>query len=37
MNVVALSVVLMVFVISDYFAHESGLLSVVVMGMFFEQ
>ena len=34
MNVVALSVVLMVFVISDYFAHESGLLSVVVMGMF---
>jgi len=34
MNVVALSVVLLVFVQSDLFAHESGLLSVVVMGMF---
>ena len=29
-----LSVVLLVFVQSDLFAHESGLLSVVVMGMF---
>ncbi len=34
MNVVALSVVLLIFVESDLFAHESGLLSVVVMGMF---
>jgi NhaP-type Na+/H+ or K+/H+ antiporter len=34
LNVVALSVVLLVFVESDLFAHESGLLSVVVMGMF---
>lgn len=33
MNVVALSVVLLVFVASDLFAHESGLLAVVVMGM----
>lgn len=33
MNVVALSVVLLVFVASDVFAHESGLLAVVVMGM----
>ena len=33
MNVVALSVVLLVFVESDIFAHESGLLAVVVMGM----
>lgn len=33
MNVVALSVVLLVYVISDIFAHESGLLAVVVMGM----
>lgn len=33
LNVVALSVVLGVFVISDAFAHESGLLSVVVMGL----
>jgi len=33
LNVVALSVVLGVFVVSDAFAHESGLLSVVVMGM----
>ncbi len=34
MNVVSLSVVLLVFVVSDIFAHESGLLAVVVMGMF---
>ncbi|MFD0991990.1 cation:proton antiporter [Tenacibaculum geojense] len=33
LNVVALSTVLLVFVVSDVFAHESGLLSVVVMGM----
>lgn len=33
MNVVSLSTVLLVFVISDVFAHESGLLAVVVMGM----
>ncbi|WP_299104944.1 sodium:proton antiporter [uncultured Tenacibaculum sp.] len=33
LNVVALSSVLLVFVLSDLFAHESGLLSVVVMGM----
>lgn len=33
MNVFALSAVLGVFVLSDSFAHESGLLSVVVMGM----
>lgn len=33
MNVVSLSVVLLVFVTSDAFAHESGLLAVVVMGM----
>ena len=33
MNVVSLSVVLLVFVMSDTFAHESGLLAVVVMGM----
>ena len=33
MNVVALSVVLLVYVQSDIFAHESGLLAVVVMGM----
>ncbi|MCX2679033.1 cation:proton antiporter [Galbibacter sp. EGI 63066] len=33
LNVAALSVVLLVFVESDIFAHESGLLSVVVMGM----
>ncbi len=33
LNVVALSAVLSVFVISDIFAHESGLLAVVVMGM----
>ncbi|WP_165748858.1 cation:proton antiporter [Cellulophaga sp. Z1A5H] len=33
LNVVSLSLVLMVFVMSDVFAHESGLLAVVVMGM----
>ncbi|NNK86937.1 MAG: sodium:proton antiporter, partial [Flavobacteriaceae bacterium] len=33
MNVVSLSVVLLVFVESEIFAHESGLLAVVVMGM----
>ena len=33
MNVVALSMVLFVFVLSDSFADESGLLGVVVMGM----
>jgi len=33
LNVVALSTVLLVFVISDFLAHESGLLAVVVMGM----
>ncbi len=33
MNVASLSVVLLVFVMSDVFAHESGLLAVVVMGM----
>ncbi len=33
LNVVSLSAVLLVFVLSDLFAHESGLLSVVVMGM----
>lgn len=33
MNVFALAAVLGVFVLSDNFAHESGLLSVVVMGM----
>ncbi len=33
LNVVSLSVVLLVFVVSDVFAHESGLLAVVVMGM----
>ncbi len=33
LNVVSLSVVLLVFVMSDNFAHESGLLAVVVMGM----
>lgn len=32
-NVVALSVVMAVFVISDSFAHESGLLAVVIMGL----
>ena len=33
LNVVSLSSVLLVFVLSENFAHESGLLSVVVMGM----
>ncbi len=33
-NVVSLSVVMAVFVLSDLFAHESGLLAVVVMGMY---
>ncbi len=33
LNVVSLSTVLLVFVMSDIFAHESGLLAVVVMGM----
>ena len=33
LNVVSLSAVLLVFVMSDIFAHESGLLAVVVMGM----
>src|SRR6056297_4254379 len=33
LNVVSLSVVLLVFVESEVFAHESGLLAVVVMGM----
>jgi NhaP-type Na+/H+ or K+/H+ antiporter/Trk K+ transport system NAD-binding subunit len=33
LNVVSLSVVLLVFVASETFAHESGLLAVVVMGM----
>jgi len=34
LNVVSLSFVLMIFVLSDLFAHESGLLAVVVMGMY---
>ena len=34
LNVVALSMVLLIFVMSDLFAHESGLLAVVVMGMY---
>lgn len=33
-NVVSLSVVMAAFVLSDLFAHESGLLAVVVMGMY---
>ena len=33
LNVASLSIVLLVFVASDMFAHESGLLAVVVMGM----
>ncbi|MDD7885986.1 sodium:proton antiporter [Flavivirga sp. 57AJ16] len=33
LNVVSLSAVLLVFVASEVFAHESGLLAVVVMGM----
>lgn len=32
-NVFSLAAVLGVFVVSDFFAHESGLLSVVIMGM----
>jgi len=34
LNVASLALVLLIFVLSDLFAHESGLLSVVVMGMF---
>ncbi|MGB7395769.1 MAG: sodium:proton antiporter [Pricia sp.] len=34
LNVASLSLVLLVFVLSDLFAHESGLLAVVVMGMY---
>ncbi|HET8736326.1 MAG TPA: sodium:proton antiporter [Pricia sp.] len=33
LNVVSLSTVLLVFVVSDAFAHESGLLAAVIMGM----
>lgn len=33
LNVASLSIVLLVFVVSDVFAHESGLLAVVVMGL----
>ncbi|MBS3993911.1 MAG: sodium:proton antiporter [Bacteroidetes bacterium] len=33
MNLITLATVLLIFVISDLFAHESGLLTVVVMGM----
>lgn len=33
MNVFSLALVLGVYVVSDFFAHESGLLSVVIMGM----
>ena len=33
LNVASLSLVLLVFVLSEMFAHESGLLAVVVMGM----
>jgi NhaP-type Na+/H+ or K+/H+ antiporter len=33
LNVITLAIVLGIFVLSDFFAHESGLLSVVVMGM----
>ena len=33
LNVASLSMVLLVFVTSDFFAHESGLLAVVIMGM----
>lgn len=33
MNLITLATVLLVFVLSDLFAHESGLLTVVVMGM----
>lgn len=34
LNVASLSIVLLIFVLSDLFAHESGLLAVVVMGMY---
>lgn len=34
LNVASLSMVMLVFVLSDLFAHESGLLAVVVMGMY---
>ncbi|EDM45309.1 sodium/hydrogen exchanger [unidentified eubacterium SCB49] len=34
LNVASLSMVLLIFVLSDFFAHESGLLAVVVMGMY---
>ncbi len=34
LNVASLSMVLLIFVLSDLFAHESGLLAVVVMGMY---
>ncbi len=34
LNVGSLSLVLLIFVLSDLFAHESGLLAVVVMGMY---
>lgn len=33
LNVVSLSAVLLVYVVSDIFAHESGLLAVVIMGL----
>jgi NhaP-type Na+/H+ or K+/H+ antiporter len=33
LNVVTLATVLFVFILSDFFAHESGLLTVVIMGM----
>ncbi|MDP6922843.1 MAG: sodium:proton antiporter [Lutibacter sp.] len=33
LNVLTLATVLAVFVLSDFFAHESGLLAVVIMGM----
>lgn len=33
LNVISLALVLTVFVLSDLFAHESGLLAVVIMGM----
>ena len=34
LNVASLSMVLLIYVLSDVFAHESGLLAVVVMGMY---
>ena len=34
LNVASLSMVLLIFVLSDLFAHESGLLAVVIMGMY---